>query len=157
MNIENTQKYYWGAIVSSGTTGAAFRLYIDDEDITGKISIPQTASNDWSKYKVVNGETKIELPAGTHILKLAIEGANGNIDKVVFSTEPVDDSILTGISDADATTDSGVFDVYSVTGVFRGTVEISNNDTSVLNGRFEKGIYILRNKATGAAKRVMVY
>lgn len=154
VKVEKAQKYYWGAYVSSGTTGAAFRLYLDDVDITGKISIPQTASNDWSKYKLVTGETKAELPEGTHTLKLAIEGANGNIDKVIFGTEEVTEP-KTGIADEPA--DCGLFDVFTVMGVYRGTVEISNGDTSVLNGRFESGIYILRNKATGEAKRVMVY
>ena len=154
VNVEATKKYYWGAYVSSGTTGAAFRLYLDDVDITGKISIPQTGSNDWSKYQLVTGETKVELPEGTHTLKLAIEGANGNIDKVIFSTEEVTEP-KTGITDELA--DNGLFDVFSVMGVYRGTVEISNGDTSVLNGKFESGIYILRNKATGEATRVMVY
>ena len=154
VNVESTQKYYWGAVVSSGTNGAAFRLYLDDVAITGKVNIPQTGSNNWNVYKVVKGETLVELPEGTHTLKLVIEGSNGNIDKVVFRTEPVDDSILTGIADEQA--DSGMFDVFTIMGVYRGTVEISNGDTSVLNGRFEQGIYILRNKATGEAKRVMV-
>ena len=154
VNVAATQKYYWGAYVSSGTSGAAFRLYLDDVDITGKISIPQTGSNDWSKYKLVTGETKVELPEGTHVIKLAIEGANGNIDKVIFSTEKVTEP-TTAI--ADELANSGLFDVFSVMGVYRGTVEISNGDTSVLNGKFESGIYILRNKATGEATRVMVY
>ena len=154
VNVEKTQKYYWGAYVSSGTTGAAFRLYLDDVDITGRISIPKTGDNDWSKYKLVTGETKVELPEGTHVIKLAIEGANGNIDKVIFSTEEVTEP-TTAI--ADELANSGLFDVFSVMGVYRGTVEISNGDTSVLNGKFESGIYILRNKATGEATRVMVY
>ena len=154
VNVEAAQKYYWGAYVSSGTSGAAFRLYLDDVDITGKISIPQTGSNDWSKYKLVTGETKVELPEGTHTLKLAIEGANGNIDKVIFSTEEVTEP-KTAITDELA--GSGLFDVFSVMGVYRGTVEISNGDTSELNGKFESGIYILRNKVTGETKRVMVY
>ena len=153
VNVEKTQKYYWGAYVSSGTTGAAFRLYLDDVDITGKIEIPRTASNSWDTYKLVSGETLVELPEGTHTLKLAIEGANGNIDKLIFSTEEVTEP-KTGIADEQA--DSGMFDVFTIMGVYRGTVEISNGDTSVLNGRFEQGIYILRNKATGEAKRVMV-
>ena len=154
VNVAATQKYYWGAYVSSGTTGAAFRLYLDDVDITGKISIPQTGSNDWSKYKLITGETKVELTQGTHVIKLAIEGANGNIDKVIFSTEEVTEP-ATAITDELA--GNGLFDVFTVMGVYRGTVEISNGDTSVLNDRFESGIYILRSKATGEAKRVMVY
>lgn len=152
VNVESTQKYYWGAYVSSGTTGAAFRLYLDDVDITGKIEIPRTASNSWDTYKLVSGETMVELPEGTHTLKLAIEGANGNIDKLIFSTEEVTEPV-TGIADEQA---SGMFDVFTIMGVYCGTVEISNGDTSVMQGRFGQGIYILRNKATGDAKRVVV-
>ena len=154
VNVEKAQKYYWGAYVSSGTTGAGFSLYLDDVDITGKVSIPQTGNNSWDTYKLIKGETTVELSAGQHTLKLVIEGANGNIDKVIFSTEPVVEPDLTGIADEQAA--SGIFDVFSVMGVYRGTVEISNGDNSVLDGRFEQGIYILRNKATGEAKRVMV-
>ncbi len=161
VNVENAQKYYWGAMVSSGTTGAAFRLYVDDVDVTGKINIPQTGNNSWDTYKLVKGETLVELPAGQHTLKLAIEGSNGNIDKVIFSTEPVEEpkeetKPTTSIDEELAATD-GVFDVFTVMGVYRGTVEISNGDNTMLSTKFERGIYILRNKATGEAKRVMVY
>ena len=154
VNVTKTQKYYWGAVVSSGTSGAAFRLYLDDVDITGKVSIPKTADNSWGTYIVVSGETLVELPEGTHTMKLVIDGANGNIDRVAFSTEPVDNSILTDIFEEQF--DGGVFDVFSVMGIYRGTVEINNGDISVMRDRFEPGIYILRNKATGSAKRVMV-
>ena len=169
VNIEKAQKYYWYAVVSSGTTGAAFRLYLDDVDITGKVSIPQTGNNNWNNYVIVKGETLADLPAGTHTLKLVMEGSNGNIDKVLFSTESAIDedrlinyesvAIDPGVSvDNDAADDNnGVFDVFSVMGVYRGTVEINNGDFSVLSGKFEKGLLILRNKATGVAKRVMVY
>ena len=157
VNIEKSQKYYWGAYVSSGTTTGAFRLYLDDVDITGKIEIPRTGNNSWDTYKLVNGETLVDLPAGSHTLKLAIEGANGNIDKMIFSTEPVEEpkeEPKTAIADEQA--DNGIFDVFNVMGVYRGTVEINNGDINVLNDKFESGIYILRNKATGEAKRVMV-
>ena len=150
VNVQKTQKYYWGAVASSGTSNSAFRLYLDDADITGKINVANTGS--WDTYKLIKGETKIELPEGVHILKLVIEGAYCNIDNVIFSEDPV-----TGTFDELAEDFSGLFDIFSVTGVYRGTVEIQNGNTSVLNGRFERGIYILRNKATGEAKRVMVY
>ena len=152
VNIENTQKYYWGAVASSGSNGSAFHLYIDDKDISGKINVANTGS--WDTYKLITGETKIELPQGTHTLKLVIDGSYCNIDKLVFSTEPVDNNTLTDI--AEEQSNSGVFDVFTIMGVYRGTVEISDGDTSVMQGRFVQGIYILRNKATGEAKRVMV-
>jgi len=152
VNIEKTQKYYWGAVVSSGLDGSAFHLYVDDKDITGKINVPNTGS--WDTYNLVKGETKIEVPQGTHTLKMVIDASYCNIDKIVFSTEPVDDGVLVGIAEDRA--NCGVYDVFTIMGVYRGTVEITDGNTSVLSGRFEQGIYILRNKANGEAKRVMV-
>lgn len=156
VNIENTQKYYWGAVVSSGTSGASFRLYIDNEDITGKINIPQTGNNDWSKYKIVKGETKIELPEGIHTLMLAIEGANGNIDKMIFSTEPIKD-LPNIVTDIVADELNGQYMIYSIMGVYQETVTINNGNIDVLNEILPKGIYILREKNGNKAKKVIVY
>jgi len=153
VNIEKAQKYYWSAMVSSGTTGAAFRLYIDNEDITGKISIPQTASSSWDTYKTVSGETLTELPAGTHTLKLAIEGANGNIDKIIFSTDAP-----TTISDFEAEASfNGIYDVFSITGINCGSVEITDGNTSVMAGQFASGIYILRKQGSSETHKIVVY
>lgn len=152
VEVEKTMTYYWGAVVSSGVNGSSFRLFLDDEDITGKISVPQTGNNNWDNYTTVMGETLVDLQAGEHVLKLAIEGANCNIDKLIFSDEPI-----TGIEGETVTAFDGEYDVYSIMGVYQGTVNISNGDTSVMNGEFVEGIYILRKQGTSEARRVMVY
>ena len=153
VTVAESQKLYWRATVSSGSSnGGSFKIVINDTgaDVTGEIVVSKTAN--WDTYTTVAGEVAADLPAGTYKLRLEMVKANCNVDKIEFGTEPY---ATTAIVNEQA--DSGVFDVFTVTGVYRGTVEIQNNNTSVLNGQFEKGIYILRNKATGAAKRVMVY
>lgn len=152
VDIAATKKYYWGAIVSSGVSNSAFRLYIDDVDITGKVTVPQTGSNNWDTYTTIGGVSKVELPAGTHSLKLTIEGSSCNIDKILFGEEP-----FVGIASENAAEFDGVYDVYSIMGVYQGTVNISNGDTSVMNGEYVKGIYILRKQGTTESHRVMVY
>lgn len=152
VTVAETQKFYWKATVSSGSGGGSFKIVINDSDadVTGEISVPSTSN--WNTYKTVTGETVADLPAGTYKLRLEMVKANCNVDKIEFRTEPFVDP--TAIADEQAC--SGVFDVFTVMGIYRGTVEINDGDTSVLQGRFEQGIYILRNKATGEAKRVMV-
>ena len=44
--------------------------------------MPQTANNDWSKYKVVTGELKKPLEEGTQVLRITINAPYVNIDKI---------------------------------------------------------------------------
>lgn len=152
VNVAETKKYYWGAVVSSGVTGSGFTVFFDDEDITGKISVPRTGNNNWDTYKTLGGETNIELTEGIHTLKISIDGTNVNIDKLIFKNEPV-----VGISSDNVSDFNGLYEVYSIMGVYQGTVNISNGDTSVMNGEYVKGIYILRKQGTSESHRVMVY
>ena len=94
VNVEEEQVMVWSARVAAGMSGAAFRIFMDDIDITGKVSVPQTDSGSWSVFTEVKGRTKIALPVGTHKLRLVIEGANGNIDKITF-VKSTGDEILT--------------------------------------------------------------
>lgn len=152
VNVAETKKYYWGAVVSSGVTGSGFTVFFDDQDITGKISVPRTGNNNWDTYKTIGGETSIELTEGVHTLKISIDGTNANIDKLIFKNEPV-----VGIASENAADFNGIYEVYSIMGVYQGTVNISNGDTSVMNGEYVKGIYILRKQGATESHRVMVY
>ena len=89
VKVAETKKYYWGAVVSSGVTGSGFTVLFDDMDITGTISVPRTGNNSWDTYKTLGGETSIELTEGVHTLKISIDGTNVNIDKLIFSDEPI--------------------------------------------------------------------
>jgi len=152
VKVETEQVMDWSARVASGLTGAAFRIYMGNIDITGKISVPQTASNDWSVYTEVKGRTTIALPVGTYTLRLVIESPYGNIDKVTFSTtQPL------GINNIKIAKFDGVYEVFSITGISLGIVEISNGDISHLKDKFPTGIYILRKKdGSGESRRIMI-
>jgi GH35 family endo-1,4-beta-xylanase len=151
VSVTNDLVYYWYAYVSSGVAGSAFRIYMGNTDITGKIDVPKTGNNSWSTYTLVTGKTTVALPAGTYQLKLAIEGANCNIDKVTFSSEPL------GVNYVKIGKFEGVYDVFSVMGISWGSVEISNGDISNLKSRLHKGIYILRKQdGSGESRRILI-
>jgi GH35 family endo-1,4-beta-xylanase len=150
VTVETDQVYYWSADVSSGTTGGAFKIYMGDTDITGKIQVPKTAS--WDTYTKVSGETKVALPAGTYQLRLAIETAGCNIDKITFTSEKV------GIRETTIAKFDGMYEVFSVKGISYGKVKISNGDTSSLKGRLPNGIYMLRKQdGSSDSRRIEIH
>lgn len=102
VDIQKTGYYYYNAIASSGTTGSGFRLSLKTDeglvDITPNISVPQTASSDWSKYTTITGKTIIPLTEGRHIIRLTITGNSCNIDKVSFEHIQIDETLDLKIS-----------------------------------------------------------
>ena len=91
VNVSQAGEYEYEATVSSGNDGAAFSISIINDKGTAqlaKVSVPKTDDNDWSKYKVVKGKLSKPLEAGEQILRLTIDGAYANIDKIeIKSTE----------------------------------------------------------------------
>ena len=88
VNVTKAGIYNCEATVSSGTTGAAFTVSLRDNGQTTQlcsISIPQTGSSSWDTYSTVKAKLSKELPEGQHILRVTITGANGNLDKAVFT------------------------------------------------------------------------
>lgn len=74
--------------------------------------------------------------------------------------EPIEDTTNTGstaIIDEIADDINGAYMVYSIMGIYQGTYEINNGDTSILNGKMPKGIYVIRKKENGKARRIVVY
>jgi GH35 family endo-1,4-beta-xylanase len=152
VTVANEQEYYWSADVASGITGSAFRIYMGNTDITGKIQVPRTGSNTWDTYTQVSGQTLVALPAGTYQLRLAIEGANCNIDRVTFMTAPL------GVNNMKNEPLDGVYELYSVMGISWGMVEINSGDISNLTDRFPNGVYILRKQdGTGESRRILIH
>ena len=151
VTVKSEQVYTWKATVSSGVTSSAFRIYMGNTDITGKIQVPQTASNSWNTYTQISGNTTVALPAGTYQLRLAIEGASCNIDKFAFSAES------TGVNNFQVDKFDGVYDVFTVMGVRRGAVEISNGNLSGLKNKYPTGVYILRKQdGSGESRRILI-
>ena len=151
VNSAKAQVYDWTATVASGATGSAFSIYMGSTNITGKIQVPQTGSNVWTTYTQLSGRTTVASPAGISQLKLAVEGANFNIDKLTFTAVPA------GIDDVQADNFDGVYEVYTVMGIHKGTVKISNGDLSSMRSQHPKGIYILRKQdGSGKARRILI-
>lgn len=151
VTVNQKQRMNWTAKVSSGTTGATFRIYKGISDITGEISVPQSPGGNWSSYTEVTGRTRISLPAGTYKLRLVIENSSCNIDKVTFS------GITTEVEDNQVDTFDGVYEMYSIMGIKMGVVEISNGDISSLKNKYPNGVYIFRKQdGSGEPKRILL-
>lgn len=104
VDVKENGVFVYTATVASGLDGSAFRLYLDDKDISGSIEVPNTGS--WTDFKKISGSTS-EITSGKHILKLAIEGAYCNIDKIsfrkksdkiefAFTSPATDDKVIVG-------------------------------------------------------------
>ena len=102
VNVSQAGEYEYEATVSSGNDGAAFSLsVIKDGPMTqlAKVKVPKTGDSDWSKYKTVTGKLSKPLEAGEQTLRITIEGAYANIDKIeIKSTETGIRSVKTGDS-----------------------------------------------------------
>ena len=130
INVSQAGEYEYEATVSSGNDGAAFSLsVIKDGQMTqlAKVKVPKTGDSDWSKYKTVTGKLSKPLEAGEQTLRITIEGAYANIDKIeIKSTETGIRSVKTGDSSQDT--------VYNLAG-------------QKVNSRY-KGIVIQNGKKT---------
>ena len=102
VNVSQAGEYEYEATVSSGNDGAAFSLsVIKDGQMTqlAKVKVPKTGDSDWSKYKTVTGKLSKPLEAGEQTLRITIEGAYANIDKIeIKGTETGIRSVKTGDS-----------------------------------------------------------
>lgn len=81
IDVKETDAYAFSAKVASGLNGSSFRLYIDGKDVSGLVEVPNTGS--WTDFTNVKGSTT-SISAGQHVLRLEIEGAYCNIDKIKF-------------------------------------------------------------------------
>ena len=85
VNVTEGGKYAYEATVSSGSTGSAFTLgLVKNGRVTSlcKVDVPQTGNNSWDTYKAVEGNLTSRLEAGEQILRITINGAYCNIDKI---------------------------------------------------------------------------
>ena len=97
VNVKEPGEYTCEATVSSGTTGSGFTLgLVKNGSVTSlcKINVPQTGNNNWDTYKVVTAKLSKNLEEGEQILRITINGANCNIDKLELKC-----TLNTGIND----------------------------------------------------------
>lgn len=111
IDVQEAGTYQYVATVSSGTTDSGFSigLYYNGGIITvAKVSVPQTANNNWNKYTTKEGQLSRDLEVGQQILRFTITGASCNIDKVELKC------ITSGIHDItnDITISQDAYDLF---------------------------------------------
>jgi hypothetical protein len=80
VNIRKSSTYQVSFYIASPSDNAKLHLEVDGKDRTGAFSIPNTAGyQNWEVLKKT-----IKLDSGRHMLKLVVESAGLNIDKMVF-------------------------------------------------------------------------
>ena len=87
IDVKEAGSYSYKATVSSGTTNSGFSINLKKGNTITKLAdvkVPQTGSNDWGTYKVVEGTLSKDLEAGEQILRITITGSSCNIDKIQF-------------------------------------------------------------------------
>ena len=86
VNVTDPGEYAYEAVVSSTVTGSNFTIGLVNADgsITnlGKVTIPNTGNK--NTYKVVTGNLGALLESGEQILRITINTALGNIDKLTL-------------------------------------------------------------------------
>lgn len=145
IDVAQDGKYAVSASVASGSDGASFKLYIDNEAVTDIIDVPNTG--DWETFVSVESEIGA-LTAGKHILKLEITGDWLDMDYMMFTKEGgvTTDVILVNSDDF-----NGEFAVYDVLGQYQGLTIVENGNVSL-----NRGIYLLRNTKTNKVTKIVV-
>ena len=148
VDVKESAEYEWTARVSSTFEESGFRLYLDDKDITGRITVPQ--GEEWSDYTLIKGKTK-ELSAGEHVLKLAVESSYFNIDYIEFKGEDA-----TGIETISLTPNlqPGDYMLYNATGEFIGSIRLPKEQSFLEGDGHDHGMYILVSKETGTHYKI---
>ena len=111
IDVQEAGNYSFKATVSSGVNNSGFSINLNKNGKITKladIKVPQTGSNNWDTYRVVEGTLSQPLEAGEQILRITITSSNCNIDKIQFT------NTATGIIDInnDAASQKGSYDLF---------------------------------------------
>ena len=147
--------YTFNFLVSSPQGTGVIDLSVDGEDVAEGIQTPQTGS--WDTFASFS-ET-ISLSSGEHVLRLKVENAGFNLDKIeisndVLSIRDFNKKIIqifpnpseTGIFNLP---EPMVFKVYSI----NGKLLLNEHSDKVNLSQFSKGIYFFRSN-NGMAKLI---
>lgn len=80
VQVSKTGIYSVSVQVATNSDNVSFHIAYDDKDISGPITVPNTAG--YQNWKTVIDSFKLE--AGKHTLKLVLKSDNLNIDKMIF-------------------------------------------------------------------------
>lgn len=147
VDIKCDDAYTLEAKVASGSDGSSFKLYLDNEPITGVISVPNTG--DWETFTTVTEEID-NLPSGVHILKLEITGSWLDMDNMVFVSKG---DCTTGISLTlnDFFVEGNDFSVYNLLGQKVKSIKYREDLRQL-----PYGVYLLKNDMTGLVKKIVL-
>lgn len=111
IDVQEAGNYSFKATVSSGVNNSGFSINLNKNGKITKLAdirVPQTGSNSWDTYRVVEGTLSQPLEAGEQILRIVITGSNCNIDKIQFT------NTATGIIDINnaAASQQGSYDLF---------------------------------------------
>ncbi|MEH0153464.1 alpha-amylase family glycosyl hydrolase [Limibacter armeniacum] len=84
VNVTTTGQYHIISTVATATS-SAFHVEIDGTNVTGTIAVSNTGG--WSNFSTVQS-TDFNLSAGAHIVRIAMESIDLNLDKVEFVWVP---------------------------------------------------------------------
>ena len=140
VKVDRTDEYSLSVFAASGLEGSGFQLSLDGVALGEKITIPQTADNDWGVYEEVE-IGKFQLQEGEHILRMTITNPYCNIDKLAFSST----SNSTSVKEIESINKfSGECNIYSLQGSLISTLYIETGDFSKLKESLKKGVYLVR-------------
>jgi beta-glucanase (GH16 family) len=75
VNVASSGSYAFDFRVASAQTGGAFHLEVDNVNVTGSLTVPNTGG--WQTWTNVT-KTGVSLSAGQHVFKLVTDAAGGN-------------------------------------------------------------------------------
>lgn len=146
INVKEDGTYPLTARVSSGLSGAGFRLFIDGKAISDTVKIPQ--GENWDTYSVVNGGS-VKLAAGEHVMRMELTGSYGNIDWLKIGDDATG---ITTISTSD--NKNGRYTAYTINGNYMGEIDLVFTPDPeavaqyIRKKGFKNGIYIMHNQQT---------
>lgn len=137
----------WTARVSSGLDGAAFRMMLDNVDITQSIAIPNTG--DWNVYDTIQGTVQ-GVTSGDHILKIQIDGSYGNIDWIRFAK-----AVPVKVSAKQASSSVEVYSLMDIQQSYIGSIQ--GSDFKILKEKARQmvtkpGVYLIKSQKSGVSK-----
>ena len=167
INVSEAGDYTFFAAVASANNTSSFQMFLDEKELTDKISVPQASSGEenYDDYNKVSAN--VTLPAGKHILRMEVTGNWFDVDYFTFvkgkgatDPEPIETQIVTNDIQLNQNTlqDYFVFDAHGVNlGIISGygfdaAAEMLKSSSDIRNS----GIYYLRNRTTGKMQSVRI-
>ena len=146
VNVKEAGDYTMYASVATDNSTAGFKLSIDGDEVA-EVPVSGSSWDDFTKVKA-----NLTLPAGEHILRFEVTGDWFDIDYFNFvagKDAPENTTAITAVKLQNKI--EKTYNVFSLTGVMVGTVDLSRMDASkaLSAAGFAKGVYMLKQVKGG--------